>query len=209
MPRIKATPAVNGSRTVQKPVIHKAVIQKAVIHKAVAEKAITKKRIIAELKKAARELGHTPSVEEFYRLSGISHFKVAWRFKSYGAAIRAAGLEPNKRTVMIEAGTMLEDWGNVARKVGGAPSREEYARHGRFSQRCFLRCFQNWSEVPAAFCKFASAGGLAGDWVDVLEKIQHGPIPRWGIGKAWTRERETARLAYEARGKARARNPCE
>jgi hypothetical protein len=204
MPRTKAKPVARDGRTpkrpviqksaVQKPVVQKPVIQKTATRKAAANKEITKKGIIAELQKAARELVHTPSSEEFYRLSGISHFKVAWRFKSYGAAIRAAGLKPNKGTVMIEAATMLEDWGNVARKVGGAPSREEYARHGRFSQRGFLRCFQNWSEVPAAFCKFVSTGALAGNWLDVLEKIQHGPIPRWGIGKAWTRQRQTLRL---------------
>jgi Homing endonuclease associated repeat len=194
MPRSKAKPVAQDGRATKKAVIQKAASRKAVIHEAAAEKEITKKVILAELQKAARELGHTPSCEEFYRLSGISHFKVAWRFKSYGAAIRAAGLKPNKRTVMIEASTMLEDWGNVARKVGGAPSREEYARHGRFSQRCFLRGFQNWSEVPAAFCKFVSTGALAGNWLDVLEKIQHGPIPRWGIGKAWIKQRETLRL---------------
>jgi hypothetical protein len=46
-----------------------------------------------------------------------------------------------------------------------------------------------------------AAGGLAGDWIDVLEKIQYGPIPSWNERRNLTKRREAARLACEARAR--------
>ena len=101
----------------------------------------------------------------------------------------------------IETAALLDDWGNVVRKVGAVPSYKEYEQAGSYSWQCFPRRFQRWSLVPAAFYKSLAAGGLAGDWADVLEMIQRSPLPTWGGCKGLAQRREAVRAAYEARAK--------
>jgi hypothetical protein len=57
-------------------------------------------------------------------------------------------------------------------------------------------------KVPAAFTRAVDAGALGGNWADVLEKIQHGPIPTKGGCKGLAKKREVARLAREAKAKS-------
>jgi hypothetical protein len=57
-------------------------------------------------------------------------------------------------------------------------------------------------KVPAAFTTAVAGGALAGDWSDVLEKIEHGPIPTKGGCKGLKKKREAARLAREAQAKS-------
>jgi hypothetical protein len=163
----------------------------------------TKQQIIAALKAAARKLGHAPTSNEFTRLSGITINQVRERFSGYRLAVRAAGLTPRQWGLRVDTAALLEDWGKAVRQVGGVPSRREYDRVGSYWYDCLANRFQTWSQVPAAFSRFASAGGLAGDWTDVLEKIRCGPIPTRGgcpdlPKKRLAARREAARLAYKA-----------
>ncbi len=98
---------------------------------------------------------------------------------------------------------LMADWGNVARKVGAVPSQAEYLRFGSYSIDCLSRRVQKWRNVSTEFCRFVAAGGLAGDWSDVLEKIQYGPIPSWNERRDLPKRREAARLTYEARARGR------
>jgi hypothetical protein len=165
-------------------------------------KRITNEQIICALKAAARKLGRTPTRGEFSKLSGISFYTVEWRFSSYRAAVRAAGLKPDQMGLRVDTADLLEDWGRVARKVGAVPSRGQYDRAGVYSHPCLEVRFERWSQVPAEFCKSVAAGGLTGDWTDVLEKIRQGPIPTWGWNwKSKRGESEGARLAYEERAR--------
>jgi hypothetical protein len=166
-------------------------------------KARSKKQIVAALKAAARKLGHAPTSNEFTRLSGITINQVRERFSGYRLAVRAAGLTPRQWGLRVETAALLEDWGKAVRQVGGVPSRREYERVGTYWYDCLANRFQTWSQVPAAFSRFAASGGLAGDWTDVLEKIRRGPIPTRGgcpdlPKKRLAARREAARLAYEA-----------
>lgn len=52
--------------------------------------------IIADLKRIASDLGHTPSRDEYRQLSQISACHIERIFKTYGAAVIAAGLQPKK-----------------------------------------------------------------------------------------------------------------
>jgi hypothetical protein len=166
-------------------------------------KVRNKEQIIAALKAAARKLGHAPTSNEFTRLSGITINQVRERFSGYRLAVRAAGLTPRQWGLRVETAALLEDWGKAVRQVGGVPSRREYERVGTYWYDCLANRFQTWSQVPAAFSRFAASGGLAGDWTDVLEKIRRGPIPTRGgcpdlPKKRLAAKREAARLAYEA-----------
>jgi hypothetical protein len=166
----------------------------------------TKEQIIAALKAAARKLGHAPTSNEFTRLSGITINQVRERFSGYRVAVRAAGLTPRQWGLRVETAALLEDWGKAVRQVGGVPSRREYERLGSYWYDCLANRFEAWSQVPAAFSRFVAAGGLAGDWTDVLEKIRCGPMPTRGgcpdlPKKRLAAKREAARLAYEARAR--------
>jgi hypothetical protein len=154
---------------------------------------ITKEQIIAAMQSLARELGHTPTTTEFTRLSGMNDRNASRLFKTYLNAVRAAGLEPNKRGQRLSSAALLADWGEVARKVGWVPTRREYLREGSYGYIVFRSRFQRWVEVPKEFCRFAASGGLAGDWTDVMEKIRRGPIPRSGGGKRVMRLREAVK----------------
>jgi hypothetical protein len=169
----------------------------------VRTKVRSKEQIVAALKSAARKLGHAPTSNEFTRLSGITINQVRERFSGYRLAVRAAGLTPRQWGLRVETAALLEDWGKAVRLVGGVPSRREYERVGTYWYDCLANRFQTWSQVPAAFSRFAASGGLAGDWTDVLEKIRRGPIPTRGgcpdlPKKRLAAKREAARLAYEA-----------
>jgi hypothetical protein len=166
----------------------------------------TRQQIIAALKSAARKLGHAPTSNEFTRLSGITINQVRERFSGYRLAVRAAGLTPRQWGLRVDTAALLEDWGKAVRQVGGVPSRREYDRVGSYWYDCLANRFQTWSQVPAAFSRFASSGGLAGDWTDVLEKIRCGPIPTRGgcpdlPKKRLAARREATRLAREVQAR--------
>jgi len=165
-------------------------------------KARTKQQIVAALKAAARKLGHTPTGNELKRLADISIHQVRRRFTGgYRVALHAAGLKPPQMGLRVETAALLEDWGRIARQVGAVPVRREYEKIGNYCIDCFDDRFGGWMKVPAAFSKVAAAGGLVGDWADVLEKIEYGPIPARGEGQGLAKKREAARLAYEARAR--------
>ncbi|HEY2361990.1 MAG TPA: hypothetical protein VGK36_12795 [Candidatus Angelobacter sp.] len=159
----------------------------------------TKEEIIAAIQEVTGRLGRAPSSREFMALSEISLWHVTGRFGTYGNAVRAAGLEPSHQGVKIETAVLLEDWGRVVRKVGTIPTRRQYNEIGRYSADCYADRFESWIRISAEFTRFVSTGALAGDWTDVVEKIQRGPIPQQGES-AMLRWYKAAKAAYEARG---------
>jgi hypothetical protein len=122
------------------------------------------------------------------RLSGIHYCRLIPHFPGYRAAIRAAGLSPHPNGVRIETSAMLQDWGKLARKKGRVPTRDEYEREGRYAFGSLETRFHRWSQIPAAFLKFAASTGLAGEWSDVIEKIRTGPMPTRGGGRHWLKK---------------------
>jgi hypothetical protein len=197
-------PVPKSKRSTKKSPISKRTAKELFIKRAPK----TNQQIIAALKSAARKLGHAPTSNEFTRLSGITINQVRERFSGYRVAVRAAGLTPRQWGLRVETAALLEDWGKAVRQVGGVPSRREYERLGSYWYDCLANRFQAWSQVPAAFSRFVAAGGLAGDWTDVLEKIRCGPIPTRGgcpdlpekrlASQRSIKKREAARLAHEA-----------
>jgi hypothetical protein len=165
-------------------------------------RARSKKQIIAALRSAARKLGRTPTSNELKFLAGISINQVRGRFRAYRIALHAAGLKPDQSGLRVETAALLEDWARTVRKVGAVPVRREYEKAGTYSSECFDKRFRGWMKVPAAFTTAVAGGALAGDWTDVLERIEHGPIPTKGGCKGLKKKREAARLAREAQAKS-------
>jgi hypothetical protein len=112
-----------------------------------AKEESAKETIVAAIRRAGAELGRAPSRGELRRITGLSHYKVLAEFASLREAVRAAGLEPNKKGERIETDALLEDWKRVGEKLGRRPSRAEYVREGRYSAGAFVARFGSWSNI--------------------------------------------------------------
>jgi len=152
---------------------------------------LNKGKIIAALRKTARELGRTPTRAEFRELSGISQHSLRQDFAHYGAALKAAKLRFHCGNRNVPKETLLADWGLVARKLGRPPMQREYDDEGRYTSNTFNRRFGAWSQVPYRFLDFVKASGSFEKWTDVVERIQRGPLPK--KGGAWLKHKQTIR----------------
>lgn len=159
---------------------------------------LSRSEILKAIRSAARKLGRAPTRAEFMRLSGIHYGRLIPHFPDgYRSAIRAAGLSPDPGGLRIDTAGLLTDWGRLARKKGRIPTREEYEHEGRYASASLETRFHRWSQVPAAFLKFAESAGLSGEWSDVLRSIESGPMPTRGGGRRWLRDfqKDTRRRA--------------
>jgi len=147
---------------------------------------LSRSQILRALRAAARQLGHAPTRAELLRLTGIHHCKLIPHFPGgYRSAIRAAGLSPDPGGLRIGTADLLADWARLARKKGRVPTREEYEREGRHASASLETRFHRWTQVPAAFLKFAESMGLSEQWSDVIGIIHNGPMPKRGGGRRW------------------------
>jgi hypothetical protein len=108
---------------------------------------MAKEAILAAIKRAARELGRAPSRGELKRLTGVSHYRVLAEFRTLREAVRAAGLEPNRKGERISTEELVKDWKRVERKLGRRPSRSEYVREGRYSAGALTARFGSWGKI--------------------------------------------------------------
>src|SRR5258707_14184064 len=90
-----------------------------------------KRDIIAAIRRAAKELGRTPSRGELNRITGVNYYRVQLEFPTFQHAVRAAGLEPHPKGRKITTRDLLRDWRRVKKKVGRKPTRAEYMREGK------------------------------------------------------------------------------
>src|SRR5690349_13859962 len=147
---------------------------------------LTRKQILSALRAAARQLGHAPTRAEFLRLTGIHYGRLIPHFPGgYRSAIRAAGLSPDPEGLRIGTADLLADWARLARKKGRVPTRDEYEREGCHASGSLETRFHRWTQVPAAFLKFAESMGLSEQWSDVVGIIHNGPMPTRGGGRRW------------------------
>ncbi len=78
--------------------------------------------------------------------------------------MRAAGLEPTLERTRNRSGVMLEDWGEVARKMGRLPSTKHYDGSGRFSKGTFWLRFGPWNTIPDHFRDYVHGVGAEEKW---------------------------------------------
>jgi hypothetical protein len=137
-----------------------------------AKKPTTKNQVIAGIEECARKLGRVPNVAELESNNGISRKVLRRHFPSLRQAIRAAGLEPTLERTRNRSGVMLEDWGEVARKMGRLPSTKHYDAAGRFSKGTFWLRFGPWNTIPDHFRDYVQANGAEEKWQDVLAMVE-------------------------------------
>ena len=160
---------------------------------------LTRSQILSALRAAARQLGRAPTRAEFLRLTGIHYGRLIPHFPDgYRSAIRAAGLSPDRGGLRIDTAGLLKDWAQLARKKGRVPTRDEYEREGRYAFGSLETRFHRWSQVPAAFLKFAESNGLSEEWSDVVGLIHSGPMPKRGGGRRWLKGWKKARQKQDS-----------
>ncbi|MGB8473071.1 MAG: hypothetical protein WCE61_03165, partial [Candidatus Acidiferrum sp.] len=124
-----------------------------------------KRQIVKAIVAAARKLGRAPSRAEFQAHSGISAYFVLQYFRTWSEAVRAAGLRPYTRNAKIKSRTLLEDWGEAARKNRAIPPRHIHLRLGNYNPGTLAKRFGGWQAVPEAFRNFAKGKR---EWADVM-----------------------------------------
>ena len=147
--------------------------------------------ILNAIRMTAQSLGRPPSRREFMSSSGISEHHVLRHFQSWRDAVRAAGLEPHSLNMPIAPEILLQDWGELVRRIRRIPTRDQYRREGNYSPAVFEKKFGPWSGLPS---KFRELVGDSAEWVDVvaLLPVENARSPVVTIEGSWDRSTEVA-----------------
>jgi Homing endonuclease associated repeat len=121
--------------------------------------------VLDAIREAAKALGRPPSLSEFKSSSGMTEYQVLRFFPSWREAVRAAGLEPYSANTPVAFEVLLEDWGEVVRRLRRIPTREAYRREGAYSPSVFGNKIGPWSNMTSKFREFADGKP---EWSDVL-----------------------------------------
>jgi len=136
-----------------------------------ADQLPDKNAVLDAIKKLAKELGRAPSSSEFKKSSGIRRHHVKRHFETWGAAVRAAGLEPDSSRNPIPPETLLQDWAAVARRARRIPTLAKYHLEGNYSPDTLTKKFGSWAKIPERFREFAQSHS---EWEDVVALIPSG-----------------------------------
>jgi hypothetical protein len=135
---------------------------------------MTKSEIRQTLIGCAAQLKHIPSLEEFLKMSPVSHRQIVKHFGGYIGALRATGLELKStigRGHSVPMDKLFTDWAGIVQKLKKVPSMNEYYLLSQYSPYPLMRRFGTWRQVPHGLKKFAETHGLAEKWKRVLALV--------------------------------------
>jgi Homing endonuclease associated repeat len=133
---------------------------------------MTREEILAGLKKCARKLHRTPVMAEIRSMAKISEYHIRLHFRSLGNALREAGIEARGGGHKIDRFRLLEDWGQLARKLGHPPTHLEYRKAGEFGTATLVKYCGTWSKVGEQFRALVKRQRKEAEWADVLEIVR-------------------------------------
>ena len=81
------------------------------------------REILDAIRTMASELGRPPSRAEFKARTGIPESLYTKFFQGWRDALYRAGLKPDTTNVRLDDGTLLEDWGNLVRRLHRIPTK--------------------------------------------------------------------------------------
>jgi hypothetical protein len=132
---------------------------------------MTKEQVLAGLRKCAQKLGRTPTMNEIRRMVKISEHGIRFRFGNLGNALRKAGLDARAQGHKVNLVRLLEDWAQLARKLGHPPTAAEYRKAGQFADNTLTQRCGTWARVGSRFRALAKEQKMESDWADVLAMI--------------------------------------
>lgn len=149
---------------------------------------IADEKLLADLRRVARELGRRPSQSEYKRRGRYAMATLARRFGGIRGAVERAGLafgpipRPHKTkrtshptdaelTSRLTDAELLSDFRRVAKVVGRRPLISDYNAHGHYSITTLLRRFGTIRKITdAAKLFFKSASGPTDE--DVIKDLR-------------------------------------
>src|ERR1700730_9529263 len=121
--------------------------------------------VLNAIRNCAATLGRPPSRSEFMASAAMTEYQVLRHFPSWREAVRAAGLEPHSINQPLALETLLEDWGEVVRRMRQIPTRVQYRKAGNYSLGVFDKRIGSWTAVAPRFREWASERPA---WADVV-----------------------------------------
>ena len=129
-------------------------------------RSIPDRELVRDLRRVARKTGRRPLTAGLYAEHGAyGRNTFAHRFGSWNKALEAAGLKVMLRTNVPDA-ELLENIGDVWRKLGRQPGSRELTKRGGFSKFAgdtYRWRFGSWHNALRAFEAFANKHGRGVD----------------------------------------------
>lgn len=132
----------------------------------------TKEEMIGMIQELARQLGHSPSLQDLEMYSSLRRWHIRRRFGSLVGAWRECGIARGRTTLPTPMHELFLEWAEMVRQMGKLPSCKDFDTFGRITIRPYQRRFGRWSNVPAAMEAYAKKKGLESEWADVMEMIR-------------------------------------
>ncbi len=142
---------------------------------------MTKETILAGIRECAKKLGRAPSYPELKRAVNVTRRSIQKHFATYTRALRECGLERQGSGHQVPMGALFQDWAEVVRKAGRAPTVAEYELHGKFSVQPMFTRFGSWRKTHMGMLEYAQEHGLAKEWSDVLKIVNAGQAKGPGL----------------------------
>jgi hypothetical protein len=144
---------------------------------------MTKDELKAAIVASVAKLGHVPSRAELLKQAGVTPRHIRKHFGTYRSALEACGQERNGAGKKVLMQSLFQDWTGIVRTLKKVPTLVEYEQRSRYSVRPLLRVFSTWANVPDGMKLYAEGQGLADEYKDVLDVIEHRTIRECDVPK--------------------------
>jgi ubiquinone/menaquinone biosynthesis C-methylase UbiE len=110
---------------------------------------INKEQVIAELKRVAKKLGRTPTIDDFDKHASMNSMTAAKLFGSWNKALAYVGLRVNN-VIGITKEQVLAELKRVAKKLGRTPTRDDFNKYASLSKGTVENSFGTWNKALVA-----------------------------------------------------------
>lgn len=144
---------------------------------------LTKDEVKAAIVASVAKLGHVPSRAELLKQAGVTPRHIRKHFGTYRSALEACGQERNGSGKKVLMQALFQDWSEIVRTLKKVPTLVEYEQRSRYSVRPLMRVFSTWTNVPDGMKLYAEGQGLADEYKDVLDVIEHRTVREYDVPK--------------------------
>jgi hypothetical protein len=144
---------------------------------------LTKDELKAAIVASVAKLGHVPSRAELLKQAGVTPRHIRKHFGTYRSALEACGHERSGSGKKVLMQALFQDWSEIVRTLKKVPTLVEYEQRSRYSVRPLIRAFSTWTNVPDGMKLYAEGEGLADEYKDVLDVIEHRTVREYDVPK--------------------------
>jgi hypothetical protein len=144
---------------------------------------LTKDELKAAIVASVAKLGHVPSRAELLKQAGVTPRHIRKHFGTYRSALEACGHERSGSGKKVLMQSLFQDWSEIVRTLKKVPTLVEYEQRSRYSVRPLMRVFSTWTNVPDGMKLYAEGEGLADEYKDVLDVIEHRTVREYDVPK--------------------------